>query len=142
MTGTASATLIQPIRIVAVNPLRFGAMARPTTTGTVTVSTTGAVTTAGGMVGNNAIAQGSSGPQAGTFRVSGDPGRQFFVNLPASATVTMTGASMSITLFTVGALTGSPVGTLDIAVGGTLTVLAAQTVGTYNGTYQITASYN
>jgi hypothetical protein len=49
---------------------------------------------------------------------------------------------MTITLFTVGALTGSPVGTLDIAVGGTLAVGASQQVGTYNGTYQITASYN
>jgi hypothetical protein len=142
MTGTASATLIQPITITAINPLRFGSMARPTTAGTVTVSTAGAVSTTGGMVGNTAIAQGSSGPQAGTFRVTGDPGRQFFVTLPTSATVTKTGASMTINLFTVGALTGSPVGTLDIAVGGTLSVAAAQSVGTYSGTYQITASYN
>jgi len=142
MTGTASATLIQPISIVAINPLRFGVLAQPTTAGTVRVSTTGAVTTTGGMIGNNAIAQGSSGPQAGTFRVSGEPGRQFFVNLPNAATVTKTGASMTITLFTVGALTGSPVGTLDIAVGGTLSIQAGQAVGTYTGTYQITATYN
>ncbi len=142
MTGSANATIIQPISIVAVNALRFGNMARPTATGTVTVSTSGALTTTGGMVGNTAIAQGSSGPQAGTFRVSGDPGRQFFVTLPTSATVTKTGGSMTINLFTVGALTGSPTGTLDIAVGGTLTVSAAQAVGTYTGTYQVTASYN
>jgi hypothetical protein len=142
MTGSANATIIQPITIAAVNPLRFGVMARPTTAGTVTVSTAGAITTTGGMVGNTAIAQGSSGPQAGTFRVSGDPGRQFFVALPASATVSKTGASMTITLFTVGALTGAPTGSLDIAVGGTLAVQAAQSVGTYTGTYQVTASYN
>lgn len=142
MTGSASATLIQPISIVAVNALRFGLMAQPTTVGTVTVSTSGTLTTSGGMVGNTAIAQGSSGPQAGTFRVSGDPGRQFFVTLPYSATVTKTGASMTINLFTVGALTGSPVGTLDIAVGGTLAIQASQSVGTYTGTYQVTASYN
>ncbi|WP_298169247.1 DUF4402 domain-containing protein [Novosphingobium sp.] len=142
MTGTASATVITPISIVATAPLRFGVMARPTAAGTVTVSTAGVVSTSGGMVGNTAIAQGSSGPQAGKFRVTGEPGRQFFVTLPAAATVTRSGGSMTITLFTVGALTGSPVGTLDIAVGGTLAVGAAQTVGTYNGTYQITASYN
>jgi Domain of unknown function (DUF4402) len=142
VSGTASAAIIQPIRIVAVNALRFGVMARPTVAGTVTVSTTGALTTGGGMVGNTAIAQGSSGPQAGTFRVTGEAGRQFFVTLPPSATVTRTGASMTITLFTVGALSGSPSGTLDIAVGGTLAVQASQTVGTYNGTYQITAAYN
>ena len=142
MTGSANATIIQPISIVAINALRFGVMAQPTAAGTVTVSTSGAVTTSGGMVGNTAIAQGSAGPQAGTFRVSGDPGRQFFVTLPNSATVAKTGASMTINLFTVGALTGSPVGTLDIAVGGTLSVQAAQSVGTYTGTYQITASYN
>jgi hypothetical protein len=142
MTGTASATIISPIRIVATAPLRFGVMAQPTAAGTVTVSTTGAVSTGGGMVGNTAIAQGSSRPQAGKFRVSGEPGRQFFVTLPLAATVNRSGASMTITLFTVGALTGSPVGTLDIAVGGTLAVGAAQPVGTYSGTYQITASYN
>jgi len=143
MTGTANAVIIQPISIVATNPLQFGVMAQPATTGTVRVSTTGAVTTTGGMAGNTDIAQGSSGPRAGTFRVTGDPGRQFFVTLPGSATVNRTGGgSMTITLFTVGALTGSPVGTLDIAVGGTLTVQGSQAIGTYNGTYQITASYN
>ncbi|WP_298188774.1 DUF4402 domain-containing protein [Novosphingobium sp.] len=142
MTGTASATIITPISIVATAPLSFGVMAQPTATGTVTVSTAGVVSTGGGMVGNTAIAQGSAGPQAGKFRVSGEPGRQFFVTLPLAATVNRSGASMIITLFTVGALTGSPVGTLDIAVGGTLTVGGAQPVGTYSGTYQITASYN
>lgn len=142
MTGTASAQIITPISIVATAPLRFGVMAQPTAAGTVTVSTAGTVSTSGGMVGNTAIAQGSAGPQAGKFRVSGEPGRQFFVTLPPVATVSRSGSSMTITLFTVGALTGSPVGTLDIAVGGTLAVGAAQSVGTYNGTYQITASYN
>lgn len=143
MTGSASATVIRPISIVATAPLRFGVMAQPTAAGTVTVSTAGTVTTGGGMVGNTAIAQGTAGPQAGKFRVSGEPGRQFFVTLPLAATVNRGGGgSMTITLFTVGALTGSPVGTLDIAVGGTLAVGAAQPIGTYNGTYQITASYN
>lgn len=142
MTGTANAVIIRPISIAATNPLRFGIMAQPTATGTVTVNTAGAVSTTGGMVGNTAIAQGGSGPRAGTFRVTGEPGRQFFVTLPPSATVTRTGASMTISLFTVGALSGSPAGTLDIAVGGTLTVQGSQTVGTYNGTYQITASYD
>ncbi|OYU34918.1 DUF4402 domain-containing protein [Novosphingobium sp. PASSN1] len=142
MNGSASATIITPISIVATAPLRFGVMAQPTAAGTVTVSTSGAVTTGGGMAGNTAIAQGTAGPQAGKFRVSGEPGRQFFVTLPLAATVTSSGSSMTINLFTVGALTGSPVGTLDIAVGGTLAVGAAQPIGTYNGTYQITASYN
>lgn len=142
VTGTASAQIITPISIVATAPLRFGVMAQPTAAGTVTVSTAGVVSTTGGMAGNTAIAQGSSGPQAGKFRVSGEPGRQFFVTLPLAATMTRSGSSMTITLFTVGALTGSPVGTLDIAVGGTLAVGASQPVGTYNGTYQITASYN
>lgn len=49
---------------------------------------------------------------------------------------------MTITLFTIGALAGSTTGTLDIAVGGTLAVSAAQAIGTYTGTYQVTASYN
>ncbi len=142
VSGTASATIITPISIVATAPLSFGVMAQPTAAGTVTVSTAGTVTTGGGMVGNTAIAQGTAGPQAGKFRVSGEPGRQFIVTLPPAATVSRSGSTMTITLFTVGALTGSPVGTLDIAVGGTLAVGAAQPVGTYTGTYQITATYN
>lgn len=141
--GRASATVIRPISITATAPLRFGVMAQPTTAGTVTVNTAGVVTASGGMVGNTAIAQGSSGPRAGVFRVSGEPGRQFFVTLPLAATVSRSGGgTMTITLFTVGALNGSPAGTRDIAVGGTLAVGAAQAIGTYNGTYQITASYN
>ena len=142
MTGTANAVIITPISIVATGPMQFGVLVQPTATGTVRVSTSGAVTTTGGMVGNTAIVQGNAGPRAGTFRVSGEPGRQFFVTLPPSATVTRPGGSMTISLFTVGALTGSAVGTLDIAVGGTLTVQGGQTIGTYSGTYQIIATYN
>lgn len=142
LSGTASAELVNPIRIIATAPLSFGVMTQPTAAGTVTVSTAGAVSTGGGMVGNTAIAQGSSGPQAGKFRVTGEPGRQFFISLPTAATVTQSGGSMTITLFAASSLTGSPSGMLEIAVGGTLAVGAAQPVGTYNGTYEITASYN
>jgi hypothetical protein len=141
VSGTATAAIIRPISIVATSSLRFGVIARPSTAGTLTVSTTGAVSTTGGMVGSNAINQGALGPRAGTFRVSGEPGASFGVVLPPTATVTAPGGSMTISLFTVGALTGSAVGTLDIAVGGTLTVSANQTVGAYSGTYQITATY-
>ncbi len=142
MSGTASATVIRPISITATAPLRFGVMAQPSVAGAITVSTTNAVTRTGGLVSSIALPQGSAGPQAGTFRVTGEPGRQFFVALPPSATVTRSGGSMTITLFTVGALAGTTSGTLDIAVGGTLAVGARQAIGTYNGTYQVTASYN
>jgi len=141
VSGTATATIIRPIAIAATASLRFGVIARPSTAGTLTVSTTGAVTTTGGVTGSNAINQGALGPRAGTFRVSGEPGASFVVVLPPTATVTAPGGSMIISLFTVGALTGSPAGTLDIAVGGTLAVSAAQTPGAYSGTYQITVTY-
>ncbi len=141
VSGTATAAIIRPIAIAATASLRFGVIARPSTAGTLTVSTTGAVSTTGGVTGSNAINQGAIGPRAGTFRVSGEPGRTFVVILPPTATVTAPGGSMTISLFTVGALTGSPAGTLDIAVGGTLAVGANQAVGAYNGIYKITATY-
>jgi hypothetical protein len=141
VSGTATAAIIRPIAIAAIASLRFGVIARPSTAGTLTVSTAGAVSTTGGVTGSNAINQGTLGPRAGTFRVSGEPGRSFVVIMPPTATVTAPTGSMTISLFTVGALTGSPAGTLDIAVGGTLTVGANQTVGPYSGTYQITATY-
>jgi hypothetical protein len=141
VSGTATAAIIQPIAIVATASLRFGVIVSPSTAGTLTVSTTGAVSTTGGVTGSNAINQGALGPRAGTFRVSGEPGRTFVVILPPAATVSAAGQSMNISLFTVGALTGSAAGTLDIAVGGTLAVGANQTPGAYSGTYQITAIY-
>jgi hypothetical protein len=141
VSGSARAAIIRPIAIAATASLRFGVIARPSTAGTLTVSTTGAVSTTGGVIGSNAINQGALGPRAGTFRVTGEPGASFGVVLPPTATVTAPGGSMTISLFTVGALTGSPVGTLDIAVGGTLAVSANQPVGSYSGTYQITVNY-
>ncbi|WP_295529809.1 DUF4402 domain-containing protein [Novosphingobium sp. Chol11] len=141
VSGTATAAIIRPIAIVAVASLRFGVIARPSTAGTLTVSTTGAVSTTGGVTGSNAINQGALAARTGTFRVTGDPGRSFVVVLPPTATVTTSAGSMNISLFTVGALPGSTSGTLDIAVGGTLSVSAAQTPGAYSGTYRITATY-
>ncbi len=141
VSGSATAAIIRPIAIAATASLRFGVIARPSTAGTLTVSTTGAVSTTGGVTGSNAINQGALGARAGTFRVTGEPGASFGVVLPPTATVTAPGGSMTISLFTVGALAGSAVGTLDIAVGGTLSVKANQTVGAYSGTYQITVTY-
>ena len=141
VTGTANATIIQPISIVATASLRFGVIARPSTAGTVTVSTASVVTTTGGVTGSNAINQGALAARAGTFTVAGQPGASFGVTLPPSTTVTAPGGTMTINLFTVGALSGSLAGTLNIAVGGTLAVNANQTVGSYSGTYQITVNY-
>ena len=139
--GTAAARIIRPISIVPIASLRFGVIARPSTAGTVTVSPASVVTTTGGMIGSNAINQGALAARAGTFTVAGEPGATFGVILPPTTTVSAPGGTMIINLFTVGALAGSAAGTLNIAVGGTLAVNANQAIGSYSGTYQITAAY-
>ncbi len=142
--GAARAAVVQPIRIVAVNPLRFGQIARPTTAGRIIMSPTGVITATGGLLPSTAIVQTiARGP--GSFTMTGDPNRVFRLRLP-TGNVTLRSGTRTLRMNAMrSSVTGTPrlsaAGTFAFTVGATLNLAANQTVGTYSGTYAATVVY-
>jgi len=152
-TGTADATVIQPITITADQSLSFGKFVKGATGGTVVLTTAGARTATGDVVLSTAGAFES----AGIFTVTGETDSTFSITVPATVTLTEAGTSttMEITTFsdldgstamttaagnvTGGTLTG---GTQTLYVGGELAVGATQVSADYTGTYDVTVEYN
>jgi len=150
-TATATGTVIAPIAINKVTDLNFGRFA-PGTGGTITVSTSGEVTTSG--VINSSLGS----PAAAKFDVTGDANATYTITYAGTSPSLSDGATtpntmaMSIHSDLTGGNTasGTPVdtgtlsasGTQSIYVGGTLTVDAAQPAGTYNGDVKVQVEYN
>ncbi|TCM19786.1 uncharacterized protein DUF4402 [Novosphingobium sp. PhB165] len=144
--GSATAEVVAPAQIVPLAYLRFGAFTRPTTAGTETVSTTGAVTGTGGMASNLSLAQSSGGRGAASFQLNGSAYRLFLVTLPGTTTISSGAATMQVSDFTsdagtfgIGVLGALGQDTLN--VGGTLNVSANQAPGNYSGTFTLTVYY-
>jgi len=150
-TGTANATVVTPIAITAVDPLRFGAFSTDAAAQTVTI------TPAGGRSGTvtRLVAAGNAGAPAfgaGTFTVAGDTAFNltYAITLPGNGVVSIStgiggaGRTMAVDSFTsnpsgTGALT---TGSQALSVGATLTTVASQITGAYTGTYTVTVEYN
>lgn len=143
-TGTAQARVLQPVTMTNVAALRFGQIVQPATAGTVTLSPTGAISSAGGAAGGEAITQTGGGPAPGEFTITTAPGTFFNVFGPVSFTLSNGASTMSVSLLT-GALqtvsqTPSTV-TYRLRVGGTLSLAGNQPVGTYSGSYTLQTVY-
>ena len=77
------------------------------------------------------------------FNIQGAASRAVSISVPASITLTGTGAPMTVTLTSsVPGLTLSGAGTGTFDVGGTLTVGNNQTAGVYTGTMTVTVLYS
>jgi len=144
ISGTAAAAVVTPVSMTNLGNMRFGNLARPSTSGTLTLSPTGAVTTSGGVTGNQAIAQGSTGPTPGTFSITAGSNQAFTVFGPITFNISNGAATMPVTLLT-GALqqqsnNGTTVNYL-LTVGGTLSVAGNQAIGAYSGSYTLTTVY-
>ena len=142
-TGDGTADILSALTIVHVgaNPLDFGDII-PSTGGTVKILNT--------QAGTRSLESGACelvGNEGGSakFNITGHPSTD--VDLTVDANVTLTenvGAieTMAATLTLSGStlsLDGSGLG--SIYVGGTLTVAENQAVGTYEGTFDVTVSY-
>ena len=146
-SGDAEVSVVDPIGVQNVAELRFGRMIQPTTAGTLTISSAGAVTEAGGVTGNAiSTPQITNGRGPGAFAVFGDPNRFFITFLPNSATVSNGTANMTVNQFQ--ANTGifglrrfDNTGYSPLLVGARLNVGANQQVGSYSGTYTVTVLY-
>jgi hypothetical protein len=153
--GVAAATIIRPLRVVAVTDMDFGTITHlPGTSGTVTVSpwTAGA----GFAGGASAVCVGSdcTAAHAARFAVSGEPQRNYAIQLPASITATgsATDPGTIAPPLTIGGLTmrtvngnGAPrldaSGADQFEVGGTITLSADQPPAHYRASFAVIVSY-
>lgn len=143
-TGTAEATVVTPISIVAVNALRFGAFSTSAISQTVTIGTNSARSNNGTLL----VASNVGG--AASFTVSGAD-LAYTIGLPVGSTTIAIGASVSAPeMMSVGTYVSNPTGsgglvasgTQTLLVGATLTTSAAQVAGQYTGTFPVTVEYN
>lgn len=144
ITGTAQAAVVRPVSMVNTATMSFGQIARPTASGTLRLSPSGAVTATGGVTGNEAIAQTGGGPAPGVFMITTYPNANFTVFGPVTFALSNGTQAMNVTLLT-GSLqqvSSTPTSvTYRLNVGGTLNMSANQAVGTYNGTYSLITVY-
>ena len=150
-TGTATATVVRPISIEAVDDLRFGSFSTTAAAQTVAIATDGARTSSGVLL----LAQ-DIGFGAASFAVTGEGAYTYAITLPADEVVTITtGAAtapetMAVSTFlsdptgTGGVLssTAGTEGTQTLLVGATITTVAEQVAGVYEGTFDVTVEYN
>lgn len=137
-TGSATATIVEPI-VLTHTPgalLGFGRFTTGTG-GSVTVSAAGV----GSIGGDVAFVPGSSN-SADAFTVTGDTGRAFSIattggNVSAGSTNIAFTTSASAAN---GTLSGA--GTASFTVGGTLTLAGTEAAGAYTGSYSATVTYN
>jgi hypothetical protein len=147
-TATATAVVLTPIAIAKTADMNFGNVVAGN--GVVTLNTDGS-RAAGGST--PLVVFGSS-PTAAAFHVTGDGNQTFAISYPSLPT-TLAGPSSSTMAFTIctaataaascsGTVTTGTLasGATDIYVGGTITVGASQTVGTYTGTVTVSVDYN
>ncbi len=154
-TGTGRAHIVQPLSVTAQRDLSFGAIAVSATgDGTVTVSpTSGAPAYRGGA---RAVCVDRAGcrPHPATFRVNGEPGRTFAIDLPGSVFArALSGAGPDLEVDTIMVIssnrkTTDSTGALDnegsdmLFVGGTLRIPAATESGRYSAAIQMVVRYD
>jgi Domain of unknown function (DUF4402) len=145
-TGAAQALVVLPFQIIAMDALRFGQIVSPTTSGTIVLSPLGVITATGGLLPSTAIIQTvSRGP--GSFLITGNPNRQFVVDLPNGSIILRSGtrnlrmSAMSSNVSTTVNPRLDASGFFVLTVGATLNIAADQQIGTYTGTYAATVVY-
>ncbi len=140
--ATSTAKVILPAQIVKLYDMDFGYVT-VTGAGTAIVnSSTGAVTTTGGVLFAGGL------PHAALFEAVSPSKTVVHIRLPKKAvTLTRAGGAETMTVDTWtlnGVDTRNVVAheTFEFAIGGTLHVAANQAEGTYNGTFDVTIDYN
>lgn len=127
--------------------LSFGSIIAGTVDGTITVDTTGAITSytnvtpAGGIVSAASFLGDDSGG-GGPNGQNGCQNRSLVNVVVTDAILSGPGPSMTVTGMTPSIVSGTwAYRTVPLTVGGTLNINANQTSGSYSGTYSITVYY-
>jgi hypothetical protein len=136
-TGTATAVIRAAITLTEDSGMDFGEITPNPAGDVITLSNAGTATAASGsdLAGTTA---------ASAFSSTGDALSAVSISFSTGDTLTGPGTAMALDTFTHDA-GGSPAfdgsGDLSFNVGAELTINAAQTAGTYNGTYTATVDY-
>jgi hypothetical protein len=156
--GVATATVISPLRVVAVAAMDFGTITHaPGTGGTVTVSPGGAGAQFSGGASGVCTGSDCADAHAARFAVSGEPQRNYAIGLPATVVATGTTPSgsgaptLTVSGLTLSAASGNAAsGTgrrLDargfdrFEVGGTITLPADLPAARYRASFAVIVSY-
>lgn len=152
--GVASATMISPLRVAAVAAMDFGDITHVDgSSGTVTVGP--GVSGAQFSGGASAACTGSvcAAAHAARFSVSGEPQRNYTIQLPATIVATGTGESgpglpaLTVNVLTVRSASSATAPRLDAAgidrfeVGGTITLPADLPPARYRASFTVIVSY-
>lgn len=150
-SNSAGGEIMAPLTLTADVALEFGKLAVSASTGGTVVLTPAAVTTVS-STGGVSLMSGTT-RTSGKYTVGGTASYVYTITVPANGTVTISdGAShsMAVSNFqftsiasptgTGGTLTAG--GTDNFYVGATLTVGAAQAVGKYTGSFNVSVNYN
>jgi hypothetical protein len=135
VTATAKVEILAPVTLTQTAGLDFGVVAGSAAGGKVTLTPASDVRACtGGLVCVGAA-------QRGAFSVVGASGYTLAVTVAPTTTLTGAGAPMGVTLTSSAATVLATGLAQTFNVGGVLTVGAAQTAGTYTGTYSVSADY-
>lgn len=146
-TATGSLTIVQPLTITKDADLRFGSIVKPSTSGSVAISTAGARSVTDGVQGLS----GGDTPQAARFTVAGAGGRALSIQIPPS--ITLSSGTHALLVTTTSNLTGAMAaqvlsgtpetsGTLEVRVGGSVALASTTEPGIYTGVLTVSAAYN
>ncbi len=137
--------LDQGIQITQGQGMHFGTMTAPSTVATVILATDNSRTKTGTF---NLLA-GPEHAYAGSYDLQGELGATYTITLPASATITHTDLTTTMTVNTFVCSYAGLASTLDAGtgqdnfkVGATLHMASGQKAGVYAGTYTVTCDYN
>jgi hypothetical protein len=137
----AGAEIVSALSISNNVGLEFGQIVPTIVIGTVTVSTAGVRSSAGGVTLGNGMV-----PAASSFAVTGAPSNTYAITLPTSITLAAAaGAPMVVDTFvSIPAVTGAldVTGAQTLLVGATLHVGVSQAPNPYSGTFNVTVAYN
>lgn len=135
-SANAAADIVSPIGISAQQDLNFGKVSN-SAAGTVVVATDGTTSA-------STLSQiGSTSPAAASFNATAAKGFNYTIALPSSVTLSNGTEKITVDEFKHDAGTSSQ-GTgssQTIGVGATLNVDAEQSTGNYNGTFDVTVTY-
>jgi Domain of unknown function (DUF4402) len=141
--GTANAVVRRSISATVNANLAYGAVRAPNSgSGSVIINQTTGARTNGGGSPPPLIAGMTSGRALVTF--TGEPSTAFTITVPSTVTLTSGANNLSSTLVATasGAQTLSAGGTLQIGIGGALTVASTSPTGDYTGSFNVTGAYN
>ncbi|MDD4065355.1 MAG: DUF4402 domain-containing protein [Bacteroidales bacterium] len=146
-SATSSVTIIKPITITKARDLVFGSIVSSSTNDVSVVATadenTEVSATGFGANEGDPLSVSSATRTSAQFNITGDANELFSIDLDETVSMTGDGGSLSVTLTKNLNDTDNTLGSgaAVLYVGGSFTIPAGQTAGTYTGTFDVTVTY-